>query len=231
MVSRGLRVMKGFAINIEEIFAGLLAIVLVVFIFNLFVGHYFDLKTIINENTVDRHAIALGNVLVSSDKIAYSDGIKTYRDILDVKKLDQQVTNQNNFNAFLTISQSSELLKDVSYPNSLIAITIIDKETGNSWILAGNGQMTIQAFSGTIYSECLFSKLKVDVPTVARVMSNTFLFGVSGLTSIWSKYDLEECNKQFGQSLGTAIVSFPVAIRISENDVHVGIMSIRLTEY
>jgi len=223
--------MKGLEIGIESVIGGMLALGLLVVIFNLFIGRYFDIKTIINENAVDRHAIALGNVLLSSDKIAHSDGTKVYRGIFDKEKLDEHMINQNNFLDFIKIFQSNEVLKEISYPDSLIAVNVVDRETGESWMLFGYGKMSIRAFSATAYGECLFSKLKLDAQTVFRTASNTIVFRVLGLTKIWDEYDLIACESELGDRLGTSYSVLPVAIRLSNGEIHMGVLSLRLTEY
>ena len=227
----GRKRMKGLEIGIESFIGGMLVLGLIVVIFNLFIGRYFDIKTILNENAVDRHAIAFGNVLLSSDKIAYSDDMRTYRGIFDKIKLDEEMINQNNFMDFMKIFQQSEMLKEISYPDSLIGVNVVDKETGESWMLFGYGKMSIQAFSSTVYGECLFNKLKPDAQTVFRALSNTLVFGPVGLTKIWDNYDLKTCENELGDRLGTSYNTFPVAIRISDNEVHAGVLNLRITEY
>ena len=222
---------KGLEIGLESVIGGLLFLGLVVVIFNLFVGRYFDIKTIIKENEVDRHAIAYGNLLLSTGDLAYSDGTTTYRGLFDREKLNKEMVNQNNIGDFFKLFQDSQVIKKISYPDSLIGVNIIDKETGESWMLFGYGKMSVEGFSSTAYVECLGGKLKLDAQTVFRVSANTFLFGAIGMRKLWDDYDWKACEAELGDRLGTSYNTFPVAIRVSDSEVHMGVMAVRVTEY
>ena len=227
------RKLKGAELGFELILAGVITIGFLVVIFNLFIGRYFDIKTIIEENTIDRHALALGNLLLSSKRLAYNEEASsiTYRGVFEKAKLDTQMISYSNFLNFLKIFDESMVLKEISYPNSVVAVSVVDKETGEAWMIFGNGKMTIEGFSASKYGQCLQSKLKLDAQTAFRTVVNVIVFRVSGLSKLWDSMDLKACQNEFGQSQGTAEFAFPVAIRVSENEVHMGVMNVRLTEY
>jgi hypothetical protein len=113
--------MKGQYKMLADILVGLLVIALIIAIYFLFIGYYVIIKGVINDAKQERNTMNLGQILISSDMLAYSDGKTIYRGILDVGKLDSIDT--------------SELFKEISYPSYQYFFTVNNTESGQYWIV------------------------------------------------------------------------------------------------
>jgi hypothetical protein len=113
--------MKGLYKMLADMFGGILIVALCIAIFFLFVGYYVIIKGVIKSSEEERKTINLGHVLISSDKLVYSDEKRISRAILDENKLDE--------------IDSNELFKEIGYPNYNYFIQIINSDTGKSWII------------------------------------------------------------------------------------------------
>jgi len=113
--------MKGQYKMLADMFGGILIVALCIAIFFLFIGYYFIIKGVIKSSEEERKTINLGHVLISSDKLVYSDEKRISRVILDENKLDQIDPN--------------ELFKEIGYPSYNYFIQVINSDTGKSWII------------------------------------------------------------------------------------------------
>jgi len=113
--------MKGQYKMLADMFGGILIVALCIAIFFLFIGYYVIIKGVIKSSEEERKTINLGHVLISSDKLVYSDEKRISRVILDENKLDQ--------------IDSNELFKEIGYPSYKYFIQIINLDTDESWII------------------------------------------------------------------------------------------------
>ena len=113
--------MKGQYKMLSDMFGGLVIIALCIAIFFLFIGYYVIIKGIVSGADDERKAINLGQVLISSDKLAFSDENRVYRDILDKEKL-------NNFN-------SNDFFEEIGYPNYIYFFEVYDLDSGEKWVM------------------------------------------------------------------------------------------------
>jgi len=118
---------KGLQLAWPTFFGAMLALVVMLILFYLAAGRFFDINTEVVEATIDRHAFTLANVLLSSDSLAYSDGITLMRGTLDKEKLDSVQINPNS------------LFGKIGYPASTSDVTVTDLETNNKWFFSGDG--------------------------------------------------------------------------------------------
>jgi len=158
---------KGSRFGLPALIFSVVSVGLVVIILGLVYFRYFDIKSEVQESDVDRHAFTLGNIFLSSEKLAYSDGDKLYRGIFDKNKIDNIKDN------------SDSLFNGLAYPASSVEITIEDTDSNNKWYFSGNGPPSTQ-----------------PIQTEEKVFQ----------------------------------ITFPVVIRFSENDFHIGKFTLKLTE-
>ena len=97
--------MKGVSqVFVMAMFA-MFGLAVTIVIFFLYFGHIFIIIPILKENEVERHSIILANLFLSSDKLTYFDGFRSYRGVFDKSKLDNEMINQENALSFLKIFQ------------------------------------------------------------------------------------------------------------------------------
>lgn len=158
---------KGLTLATNIIIGSAIVIGLTLLVLNQFIFGWFSVKTVVQENDVERHAYTLANVLISSDQLVYDNGNEIFRGVFDKNKLDSISTN------------SKALFDKLSYPASSVSVTVEDIDSNNKWSFDGNGPKT------TASTE--------DTAKVSKVI-------------------------------------FPVVIRFSENEYHIGRMTLELTE-
>jgi len=113
--------MKGQYKMLADMFGGILVVALCIAIFFLFIGYYVIIKGVIKSSEDERKTINLGHVLISSDKLAYSDEKRINRGILDENKLEQM--------------QPDELFDEIGYPNYNYFIQVNNTDSGKSWLI------------------------------------------------------------------------------------------------
>lgn len=221
--------MKGVEKVTNEIIFALLAIGGLIVIILFFINYFIQSNAIIKTSDVDRHAIVLGNLFLSSDTITYSVDKTLYRGILSKQKLDSIMINPLNLGTYQNIFSNSQLFKQISYPDTVVFLTVTDLQTNDRWFLVGVGSVQAQGFSANEFAACLSTKLKLDPQTVARILLATTSQAGSQIPVLWDQYDFKECESstlQFGYSLKT----FPLAIAISGNEIHEGRLDVGLRE-
>jgi len=203
-----------------------LAISIVIFFY--FFGHLFIIIPILKENEVERHSIILANLFLSSDKLTYSDNFRSYRAVFDKDKLDNELIDEKTALSFFNIAQKSTLLDEISYPNSIVVATIADTENNNKWYIFSKGKSQWAGTAAQSYFECMISHIRIDPASIFRAIRH----GIPNpIDAFWKDYDMEACQQVFNSKQGVvAFKTFPVSIRYSDNDIHLGILSLSLAE-
>jgi len=129
--------LKGQAKILSDILLGIMTVVFVIMFLLFFSGRYFDISGTVKEDEMMRHALTLGNVILSSDKLAYADQNKIYRDMLDSNKIEK------------LSSDPSPLFNAISYEKSSYSLVIVDEESGKTWTV-GNQMKVVQSFPVSI---------------------------------------------------------------------------------
>ena len=168
---------------------------------------------------VERHAITMANILLSSKNLTHSDGNKFLRGIFDKEKLDKSLLKQESILDILNLRNSARDL-GIAYPNSIAFVRVSDLETNDAWYVSLIGESTIEGSSMIKRFDCLWNNMKIDV---------TMLFRIPAF-SPWEIWDLRKCEMVYASSSGVSTQGFPVAIRVSDSEVHVGVMVVELTE-
>jgi hypothetical protein len=220
--------MKGAEKVINEFILALLAIGGFVVILLFFLNYYVQTNAVIKSSDVDRHDIVLGNLYLSSDKLVYTINKTLSRDIFSKEKLDKEMINQNNLFSYTKIFSDSTIFSDISFPNSIVVLYVVDAESNDRWFLIGHGSLWQNGFDYYSYETCLMTKLKLDPQTVGRIF--TYTTGLSGPFPLWDQYDFKECESSYTAQVGTSLKAFPIAIRFSDTEVHEGILWVWLRE-
>lgn len=217
---------KGIAFSITQTFITLIAIGFLVILIGLVLGKYFETHSMIESSEVEHHSILLGNLYLSSDMLSVTDGNNIQRAIFDKNKLDKQLINKWNFGDYLKLIKGNELFKELSYPASIILMTVGDSESGNGWFMIGGGAAKSDAGKNLVgdFSGCLMRNIKIDWNTPFRRMYGNIYF-----PSLWDQQDFDACLKAAGTKSGVAYKEFPISIK-DGSSVHVGWMLIVLAE-
>lgn len=198
---------KGISTTMTYIFTALLTLGLTALFWFLLLGYYIDVEAAVVSAEVERHNINLAQVLISSPRIAYSDGEKIYRGILDWEKVNNQLTS------------GSELLNEIGYPNSIMVISVRNLDTDESKSVSYLGSFPLRGFIWENFLECLQDKVKIRLDMIFRIPPG----------SPWYPSDIDVCAGTEASKYGTEVRTFPISIR-KDNEVHPGILQIALME-
>jgi hypothetical protein len=228
---------KGLTLTFGAVVEGLFTIGILALLFWFLMSKFLEIHSFVNELTVERHAINLANVLISSEEIAYEKDGKIWRGVLDSSKLDDVFVKKDEF-----IADTDENLqpKDIGigYPNSLNLVEVIDLESCQNsecdgWIVSLSGPVLLKDLSVTRFASCLSENVKLDIGSIFRWI-------VGGpAAALWQPYDINKCvqNTVPGsiKSLftGTPISSkgLPVLIRYPDEKLHVGKIIVGVGEW
>lgn len=193
---------KGLELPFSAILTGFFLLGGTVLIYLVVFARILDVNVIVTEYEAEIHAINLAQVLLSSD-LTYSDGYTLHRGLFDKIKLD------NGLNKL-----------DIWYPDAIAVVGIEDLETGEQW----NTVLTPKIVGGTTANDlidCLLNTIKIDISMIFRIPPG----------SPWELPDIAKCfTESIANQFASAVREFPVAIRISDNEIHAGRMKISLRE-
>jgi hypothetical protein len=107
-------------------------------------------------------------------------------------------------------------------------LTVADSEEDNSWFLIGTGPLKGEATAATAYSQCMLSHIRIDPAMIFRLIRKGF---PNPIDAIWTDYDMQACQEVLKSNEGLVVFkTFPVTIRYSDDNVHVGVLSLSLAE-
>lgn len=124
---------KGLVLSLNAFLWGLVILMSIVFLFWFFVSHYISIQDSIIEETRERYLNDLLNIIISNPKYCFVDAEnKIYRDVLDITKISEEFIEKDDYKS----KKSSISLREteISYPNSMYIVQIIDMNNGNGWI-------------------------------------------------------------------------------------------------
>jgi hypothetical protein len=114
--------------------------------------------------------------------------------------------------------EGSDLTREIGYPNAAIALYVKDFVTGDEWNLAYSGPSDISTNRLVSGVNCLVSKIKLDITILFRIPPTP-----------WETFDFVSCVSSDMSSYGSAVRSFPVAIK-DGNSVHAGVIKVAIYE-
>ncbi|MFQ6055348.1 MAG: hypothetical protein ACE5J3_05125 [Methanosarcinales archaeon] len=193
---------RGLELPFGAIITGFFLLAVAVLIYLVFFARILDLHVIVAEYEAEIHAINLAQVLLSSN-LTYSDGYTSHRGIFDKSKLDNGELNK----------------VDIWYPDAIAVVGIEDLETGKQW----SAILTPKNVGGTTASDlidCLLNTIEIDITIIFRLPRG----------SLWEWPDLIECVSGLADQIVPYVRDFPVAIRVSDSEIHRGKMTISLRE-
>lgn len=215
---------KGVTDVMTSIIVDLIIIGLImIFYFLLQVG-YLDIHTIVKEAGVERHVLDLAQALLSYDKLIYTEGGR-HRGIFVKEKLDEQFTGSveftyNEVTGEIIYEKTSDIPKELGYPNSDIRLYVKDLETGKEWTISYNGPFTLEGIRAVKDFNCIISKIRMDITMIFR----------TPVGNPWEIIDIYSCLQSSASSYGSAKRTFPVAIKDGEN-IHSGILKVAIYEW
>lgn len=132
---------KAQATSLSEMLTGLITIGLIGMLVFFFITRGQEMQVRVEENEILRRKIILINILLSSDKFAYSDDLSIHRGILDKQKLDNIQSNP------------SSLYSEISYSNAGYYVKIIDLNNNNQWIIGKDFEPSFKSPVAIRYSD------------------------------------------------------------------------------
>jgi len=198
---------KGISTTMIQILTALLVLGLIAVFWFMLIGYYFDVEAAVISAEVERHNLNLAQVLISSPRIAYSDGDKIYRGILDWDKVNSQLVS------------GSELLNEIGYPNSVMVIGVKNLDTGDSKSIVYFGSFSIPGLNIFDFIACMQSAININIDMIFRIPPG----------SLWYISDIVACEVTEASKYGTEVRSFPISIR-KNGEVHPGVLIVTLLE-
>ncbi len=205
---------KGIATWIIQTFTAFFSVAMVVFLYFLLYGRYFDLHAIVIGHETQRHAINIAQVILSSDDLVYEEYVsglvRYHRGVLDRNKLDIQMMSENKINI------ESSLSEEIGYPSTGMQIVVIDMETDEKWTLGvgGPGLENQKEFL-----TCLNDNL--DFSLFGMIANYPF--------RLWNYWDWDECWQTYETKTGVYEGEFPVLIK-DGTEMHPGRLFVRVVE-
>lgn len=200
---------RGVSTVVITMIVTLIVLGLTVGVYILWLSKYLDIHEMVREAGVERHTLNLGQVLLSSDKLAYQDDIFTHRGIFVREKIVSQLQG------------GSELTEEVGYPNSIIVIGVEDFETNEKWDVTTYGSFSVEGLKLSDLITCLVSKLRIDFSMIFRRGPGA---------PFWETYDVRSCLRAEMSDYGSAVRSFPIAIKDGD-DIHSGRLVVTVNEW
>jgi len=205
---------KGIATWVIQVFTAFFAISMVMFLYFLLYGRYFDIHSIVIGHEAQRHSMNIAQVILSSDNLVYeedvSGSVRYHRGVLDKEKLDFQM-NRREIDKF-----ESDLSNEIGYPSTAMQIVVVDMETDDKWVLAV-GRVGLD--NQQQFLECLYNNLDLS------------LFGLATnyQYKLWNYWDWTECQETYETKTGTYESEFPVMI-MDFDELHTGRLFVRISE-
>lgn len=194
-----------FFLQIVTIFLGVGVMAILYFMFE---GKYFDINAIVESNEIERHVINIGQIVLSSKKLVYSEMVgdeeRFFRGIFDKSKLDGQFIPKVEYITG-TMEKDSEIKDDITYPNAVVRLRVENLDNDDdTWLF------TVADYSLAMRSE--------------------FLTCLSRNVGLGFFRDYEECRVTYLESkAGTFEKSFPVLIKDGDS-LYPSILNIEMTE-
>ncbi|OGI15983.1 hypothetical protein A3K63_01370 [Candidatus Micrarchaeota archaeon RBG_16_49_10] len=137
-----------------EILTSLFVLGLVALLMIILYQNFTEFHTIVNEYGVQRHTIALANVLLTSSDIVYTEDGMQKRAMFDYNKMG--------------LLSKGEFFDKYSYPDAFYIIIVRDLETEENWYTVKNGPMSFEHQNVVQYFKCLGSQLTeaVEIPSI-----------------------------------------------------------------
>jgi hypothetical protein len=212
---------SGIAFSISWVLIGALTVVFVAYLWVAMFNNFFDLHSVIYDNEVKRHAINIGQVLLSSDKLvqeeSLSDGSKRYhRAVFDASKLDSQMATDP-----ASAGKASVLSQEIGYPRTGAQVVVTDLQTDRDWVLISVGPNFDN--TGTAVG-CIASGV---TGSVFHTVANSLWLGWA---FPWDAWDMKTCLSNVAGKAGVYTQSFPLLV-YENGQYHPGRMFVRITEY
>ncbi len=207
MLNDFMKLKKAQATFIMQMITAFFAIGAVALLYFMFYGRYFDIHAIIESNEIERHAINIGQILLSSKKLVYSENIageeRFYRGVFDKSKLDENFIPEEEYKLGI-VEREGGIKEDITYPNSVIGLTIKNLDNNEIWHLA--------------FADYNLKESSEFIGCLIRNIGIAFT------------KNYEECRKTYlASKTGTFEKSFPVLIK-DGNSLHPARLTIILTE-
>lgn len=155
---------KGLSLTMNTFLWGMMILIAIVFIFWFFISRYISVQDSVIDETSERYLNDLLSDILSSPDYAYIDSDnRTYRDVIDVNKLNDGAIYKDNYNKNIVLCTS-----DLGYPNSMYIVEFLDLENENGWInffVSNNFDLKYRDNLNEFF-ECVKDKIKDNLDKV-----------------------------------------------------------------
>lgn len=156
---------KGIAYSVVNAIMAFLIIGMTIFLIFFHIGGYFSIKETVQQNENERKAIALGELLSTTDLLVYSDGYTVHKGVLAVEKL----TNLQD--------KQSKIFDAINFTDINYYFKITDLETDESWSF-GSPQVS----RTTQLLRIVYTPYKKDFPVSIKYTDGKMNIGMLSVT-------------------------------------------------
>jgi hypothetical protein len=229
---------KGLALTFGAVLEGLFTIGALSLLYWLLLSRFLEIHLAVTEATVERHAINLANVLISSEKIAYEKDEKISRGVLDSSKLDDVFIRKSEFLAYAKgYLQPKDI--GIGYPNTLNLVEVIDLENCkdsecDGWIVSLSGPILLEGLSVSKFATCLTENVKIEIGSLFRLIATG-----DPVMALWQHWDINKCIqntmpgsvKSFFTASSISSKGLPILIRYPNGELHIGKIIVGVGEW
>jgi hypothetical protein len=207
---------KGIASSLGEILTGLFVLALVAFGIMILLQTFTEIHVMVSELGVNRHNIALANVILSSSDIVHEQVGMKRRALIDSAALGDDFISDSEMSSIADaptfIAKSTQIFTEngffssYSYPGTYYILILTDLETGEKWLTLGHGPGDFTELNVPSFLACVWNQYTeaVEIPSV---------------------FDLQECGSEAKSDSGISKLTYPTNILVG-TDIHIGKMEL-----
>jgi len=172
---------KGLAFSLMHLVFILVVIGGVAVMYYMFRGKYFDIQAEVESNEIERHAVNIGQIILSSKDIVYSETVggeeRYFRGVFEKSKIDSIFVTEDEYETDNIAYKDNGISDVISFPNAVAEIILEESERDNLWLF------TITDYSLTGSSEfmnCVVRSVGFGIVNKYQSCSETYLQSKSG---------------------------------------------------
>lgn len=210
---------KGQVSFVEPVFVLLLTGVLAGTVAVLLPTQIIQVTPDIETKELENRALLLANSILGNRDLIYSDGNAYYRGIFDVNKLNTELFTKGSFKSLYLCIEDKGECKISTYPDSYALIIVSDIENNKGWF-TGLHKLKSSEDPTLNIVKCFQNKLEMGEDGSGKMFEPD--------ADLATVLELEKCNlEEYSIILNQG---FPVPIRYSDTENHIGLMKVVLVE-
>jgi len=172
---------KGLAFSLMHLVFILVMIGGVAVMYYMFRGKYFDIQATVESNEIERHAVNIGQIILSSKDLVYSETIggeeRYYRGVFDKSKIDSAFVTEDEYETENIAYKENSIYDQISFPNAVAEIILEESERENLWLFT----VTDYSLEGSSdFMNCVARSVGLGIVNKYQSCSETYLQSKSG---------------------------------------------------